>query len=193
MRRTMIIPSRVLLLTLVAASTAARSSDAQEFKSAVWGGAGGSSSYNLDCGSSGVMTGVYGKTGTWIDQLGITCRTVKSDGTLGDTYTRGPVGGAGGTSLTRGCPAGWVIGRVESYSGSYINRVSLWCFAWSASSRRLDYAVPKYIGVLGGIAMPGTAFNEAVTCPAEKLAKAFRGKSGSYIDSLQFVCDNWDK
>lgn len=181
--------SGVVLALLLSGGTLA----AQEYKGAMWGGTGGTSSYNLDCGSSGVMTGVFGKTGAWIDQLGITCQTVKSDGTLGNTYTRGPVGGAGGTSSTRSCPAGWVVGRVATNSGSYINSLALYCYAWSAGNRRLDYAVPKYVGGLGGFPIPGVAYNEAVTCPAEKVGKAFRGKSGSYIDSLQFVCDAYNQ
>jgi hypothetical protein len=79
--------SLALALPLLAWGTVAQ---AQEYKGPIWGGSGGTWSYNLDCASTGVMIGVYGKTGAWIDQIGIICHKVNSDGTLGDKYTVDP-------------------------------------------------------------------------------------------------------
>lgn len=166
---------------------------AAEFKGPVWGGSGGNHSYNLDCGSGGVMVGVSGKAGSWIDQLVVTCRSVAANGSLGSTYTRGPVGGTGGTGKSVICASGYVVGKMASSSGSYMNELSPMCYPWNASTRRPDYAMPKYPGVFGGwLFTLGINHNEPVMCPAEKVGKALRGKYGGYIDSLQFVCDQYN-
>jgi hypothetical protein len=168
---------------------------AQEFKGPLWGGSGGSSSYNLDCGSTGVMVGLYGKVGLWIDQIGVVCRKVNPDGTLGSTYTRGPVGGSGGSGDRADCPSGSVITVMGSWSGSFMDQVGVECYGWSPGSRRAGggYTGAASLGKVGTIHLPGLTFNQKVNCPAEKVGKAVRGKSGGYIDSLQFVCDDYNK
>jgi hypothetical protein len=164
---------------------------AQEFKSPIWGGSGGTSSYNLDCGSSGVMVGIYGKTGLWIDQLGIICRAVKADGTLGSSFTRGPSGGSGGTSGTAQCESGKVVGHFYVHAGSYINMASVGCYPWLPNTRRPDYSKNYYGQAIGST---NYLLSEASTrCPVEKVGKALRGKYGIYIDSLQFVCDAYNQ
>lgn len=161
---------------------------AQEFKSPIWGGSGGTSSYNLDCGSSGVMVGFYGKTGMWVDQIGVTCQVVNSDGTLGATYTRGPVGGSGGTTASARCTSGMVVGQLLGIGGSYINSVYFQCAIWMPGTRRLNWS-----GTIQSKALGTEVGTGSVRCPPEKVGKAIRGKSGGYIDSLQFVCDDYNK
>jgi hypothetical protein len=39
----------------------------------------------------------------------------------------------------------------------------------------------------------GALTNPAVACPAGKVGKAIRGRRGSYIDSLRYVCDDYNK
>lgn len=187
----------VLVLGLLLSGTLPAT--AQEFKGPLWGGGGGASSYNLDCGSSGVMVGIYGKAGNWIDQIGITCQTVNADGTLGSTYTRGPKGGAGGTGATSRCASGKVVGALFSASGTFINQVILSCYPWSSTTRRPDFhgdaqsATAFAIGRATGVLPFTTHRNAVVHCPDEKVGKALRGRYGTYIDSLQFVCDDYDK
>jgi hypothetical protein len=176
--------------------TGLRAAHAQEFKGPLWGGSGGTSTYNLDCGSTGVMVGLYGKAGMWIDQIGITCQTVNADGALGSTYTRGPVGGPGGTGANIRCNAGWAVRWMSTATGTYVDAIGLVCGPWSPSTRRIEgnyqftsgLGTPGYLGILTGIKN-----NPYVQCPTEKVGKAVRGKYGSYIDSLQFVCDDYNK
>jgi hypothetical protein len=182
-----------LALLLLAWSTVAQ---AQEYKGPIWGGSGGTS-YNLDCGSTGIMVGLYGKTGQWIDQLGITCQKVNPDGTLGTDYTRGPVGGTGGAGKTVRCPGGSAIRSMFSFTGSFVDFVDAGCCVWSVTSRRIEEAAGMCIGIkLGEIGVLGSAtlmLNDNVFCPIDKVAKALRGKYGWYINSLQFVCDDYNK
>jgi len=163
----------------------------QEFKGPIWGGSGGTSSYNLDCGSTGIITGIYGKSGFWIDQVGIICRTVNADGNLGSTYTKGPAGGSGGTASTVQCPSGRILGGLRGAAGSYMEQLDLGCFPWSASTKRADYTVSWQMTRFGNLM--AVQLLTKVQCPDEKVGKALRGKSGSYIDSMQFVCDAYNK
>lgn len=170
---------------------------AEEYKGPIWGGGGGSFSYNLDCGSTGVLVGLYGKTGQWIDQLGITCQKVNANGTLGEEYTRGPIGGTGGAGKTSRCKAGSAISGMASSTGSFIDKLIAVCCTWSATTRRVDPDPRKCtgaeIGEYGVLGIFTLVRNALVTCPAGKVGKALRGKHGNYIDSLQFVCDEYNK
>jgi hypothetical protein len=189
MRYPILLPAGRLAMTLLFAGSAA--GNAQEFKSPLWGSSGGTTSYNLDCGSGGVMVGVYGKTGQWIDAIGVTCQRVNPDGTLGSSFTRGPSGGSGGTGSEARCAAGKVIAAMTAYTGSYVNAFVISCFSWSASTRRPVYE-PQPAFKWFGLGSAGTQ-NARFVCSVEKVGKALRGKYGWYIDSLQFVCDDFDK
>lgn len=176
--------------------TTARQLGAQEYKGPLWGGTGGTRSYNLDCGSTGVMVGLYGKDGTWVDQIAVRCRTVNSDGSLGSYYSKGPTGGSGGAGANAECPSGSVVGVMAATSGSFINDVSVQCYAWIASTRRFDHHQYKGIYGIGDPVSPvsfGAVSNAVVSCPEELVGKAIRGRSGSYVDSLQFVCDAYNR
>ena len=170
---------------------------AQEFKGPMWGGGGGTYSYNLDCGSTGVLVGLFGKTGQWIDQLGATCQKVNANGTLGSDFTRGPVGGTGGAGKNSRCKEGSVISAMSSSTGSFVDKVIARCCVWSAAIRRADEGPSKCTGVqIGEYGVFGIftlIWNAEVVCPADKVGKAVRGWHAYYIDSLQFVCDEYNK
>jgi hypothetical protein len=171
---------------------------AAEYSGPVWGGSGGTRSYNLDCGSSGVLVGVYGKTGSWIDQIGLTCRSVAANGTLGSEFTRGPVGGTGGSVKSVKCKSGEVVGGIESWSGSYVEKIRLQCDKWRPEYKRIDYLAPIDSFLFGGLGTTGIfgrtpEHNPMVRCPRDKVGKALRGKHGAYVDSMKFVCDAYNQ
>lgn len=185
-----------LLLALGLSLAEVTPGQAQEYKGPLWGGTGGTSAYNLDCGSSGVMVGLYGKSGNWVDQIAIRCRVVNSDGSLGNYYSKGPAGGSGGAGASADCPSGSVVGVMAAVSGSFINDVSIQCFVWLAATRRLDRKQYKGIYGIGDPVSPvslGAVSNAVVSCPDGLVGKAIRGKSGAYVDSMQFVCDAYNK
>jgi len=182
----------VITVVMALPVTGIRATQAQEFKGPIWGSGGGTTSYDLDCGSTGVLVGVYGKKGQWIDQIGLICQRLNADGSLGSSYTRGPVGGSGGDGGQGRCEQGKAVGGMFAWSGNYINIVLVDCYPWSASSHRPNYGGAKTVGYFGAtVATPSQ--NTTVTCPTEKVGKAIRGKYGWYIDSLQFVCDDYNK
>ena len=173
----------------------------EEFSSDNFGGNGGTRNYNLDCGPSGIMTGAMSKSSQFLDQLMVICRNVNpSTGVLGEEYTRGPVGGMGGSrDKIERCRNGRVVTRIEAQHGSFINGMVLGCETW-LEDRRQPLQTP---GRIEDALRLGSICNEAMfgancrfpkfRCPGSRVTKALRGKYGIYIDSIRFVCDDWDK
>jgi hypothetical protein len=185
---------RVLACVVLCSGLVSSPAHAQELRSPIWGGSGGNKNYQLSCGKGAVMTGMTAKFGSWIDQIGVVCRKVNENGTLGDEFTRGPVGGQGGSSSTiRRCDPGEVIGGAYGGSGWYIDYIGARCYPWDARSRRLDArdTTPKYFRI-GNSPLLGPGSWNWFTC-GTKPAKGLRGKHGSYVDSLQFFCNDWNQ
>jgi hypothetical protein len=175
---------------------------AAEYSTPMFGGGGGNQSYNLDCGPGSVIVGVISKTGMFVDAIGIICQRVNQNGSLGEEFTRGPVGGTGGVPRTGRCKQGNVVQGIIVRAGQVIDDGSFLCSPWipaqkqpvfSASGRCLgDRCTTGFKGGdphSGGGGTQGDSF----FCPSGKAGQAIRGRHGIYIDSLRFVCDDWNK
>ena len=175
---------------------------AAEWSTPTFGGSGGTRSYNLDCGRGGVMVGLMSKSGSWMDEIGVICRKVHSGtGRLGEEFTRGPKGGAGGVPKISKCRSGGVIGSViDAQWGNFLNHLVLGCYNWDASRKRpgskqivaptIKIQILVKAGSKCGLLCK---FSGRLVCPRGKAGKALRGKYGGYIDSTRFVCDAWDR
>ena len=169
-----------------------------EFSTPLFGGGGGTKSYNLDCGNNSVLVGVIYKAGMWLDAVGIICQQVNSQtGALGNEFTRGPVGGIGGLAKTKRCNQGNVVQGILVRSGSFIESGTFLCSRWIPSQKKPVFSTSgncegdrctTYFGSDYGVPNSGKFL-----CPDGKVGKAIRGRHGIYIDSLRFVCDFWDK
>ncbi|MDH5776254.1 MAG: hypothetical protein OEZ57_15220 [Nitrospirota bacterium] len=175
---------------------------AAEWSTPTFGGSGGTRSYNLDCGRESVMVGLMYKSGSWLDEIGVICRKVNDrTGSLGEEFTKGPVGGVGGSPRISKCVPGGVIGSLlDAQWGNFLNHVVLGCYEWDASRKRpgrIQKVAPSInIQVLvkaGSKCGLLCNFSGRFVCPSGKAAKALRGKYGGYIDSTRFVCDAWDQ
>lgn len=177
----------------------------REWSSLLYGGGGGNQNFNLDCGTSGVMVGAFGQTDAWITRLGITCQRVNSlTGALGADFSRGPVGGFGGRDANPArCPANHVIvGHAGIPHGSYIHHIQFVCGRWNARAKRVreedmnfsstDNSILRLFGAPHNF-LSGTIFNPPFRCSPGKVGKALRGRRGSSIDSVRFVCDDWNR
>jgi hypothetical protein len=176
----------------------------REWSSLLHGGGGGNRSLNLDCGSRGIMVGAFGKVGFWITQLGLICQSVNSrTGALGEDFTRGPVGGGGGQEKapTR-CPENHVAVGFRIATGSYVHHIQFLCGLWNAREKRVreedisfntsDNPILRLFGAPHNFGS-GDFRPAAFGCTPEKVGKALRGRHGSSIDSVRFVCDNWNR
>jgi LCCL domain len=97
-------------------------------------GGGGGDAHELECNGGDVAVGIHGRSGVYVDRLGLQCATRNSDGSPGATYNRGPYGGSGGGSFSQTCPSGQVVVGLYGRSGQYIDRVGLDCATVSSWS-----------------------------------------------------------
>ncbi len=143
------------------------------------------------------MVGFLGKKGLWLDSIGAICQRVNPDGQLGAEFTTRTVGGTGGEVRFRRCPPNRVAAGGGAQSGSFINGIGLGCVRWDAANKRgintdTDERITLNTSPEGAMSI-WNSFNSSFICPVPKVLKAFRGKYGMYIDSIRFVCDDWDK
>ena len=180
-----------------------RRPSAREWSSLLYGGGGGNRVLNLDCGSRGIMVGAFGKVGDWITQLGLICQSVNSrTGALGGDFTRGPVGGVGGREKAPArCPENHVAVGYRIATGSYVHHIRFLCGPWNAQEKRVreedisfnttDNPILRLFGAPHHFLSGNRP--AAFGCSPGKVGKALRGRHGSSIDSVRFVCDNWNK
>ena len=198
--------ARAKMQQIIALSKKKKKAQKTEYRTPRMGGTGGNRSYNLDCGKNAVLVGAIFKEGSWLDALGIICqRVIPHTGTLGDEFTRGPVGGSGGTAKERRCHDGDVIQSIQrARTGRFVDHIVFKCSQWEPSQKAPRFSRNfecddtgggcELIGGHGaGLMFIGAHFNGPFFCPKGKVGKAFRGRYGSYIDSVQFVCDFWNK
>ena len=193
------IRSRGLSLLTIQRLRTLSSTPNTEFSTPLFGGSGGTRSYNLDCGSGAVLVGAIYKAGSWLDALGIICQRVNSrTGALEGEFTRGPVGGTGGTARTKRCNQGNMITNLRAYSGRFVDGLLVSCGRWVPSRKAANTASGNCSEAADQCMVVGTRSmfsktSDVFKCPSGLVGKAFRGKYGSYVDSARFVCDYWNK
>ncbi len=153
----------------------------------VYGGSGGIA-FTRSCGAGKVLTGLTYRTGLWVDGVGLLCRPVNADGTLGSETTVGTLaGGGGGTSGSGSCPSGQVVWQVYIYYQSFVNGIDVRCSGWDAGARKMTgYAGfgPSFGKRGSGQPVQGEQC-EAPTQPAHGI----RGRAAAYVDAIGFICD----
>ena len=144
-------------------------------------GGGGGNSFSLDCGDAGVLVGVSGRSGQWLDRLQARCTKISTQGNwVGDVFTTESAGGTSGTSFTRNCPVNTVVKGISGRFGWYVHRLSLRCepLGSSGSTSTINAA---------GSQSGDQSFN-LESCANGRPARGFHGKAGGYIDSAGLIC-----
>ncbi len=181
--------------TLAEAQRASAPAIRTEWSTLLFGGGGGNRNFNLDCGSGGVMIGAAGRWGSWLDELKVICRRLHPFVfSLGSEFTRGPTATGGGRSRPAvRCPSGQVVAGMKAIRyGSFVHNMTFICKRWIPRDQRaLGTGKERTLGPVAQAL--GTKTSQAYPCPRDKVGKALRGKSGAYIDSLRFICDQWNK
>jgi hypothetical protein len=88
------------------------------------------------CAGSSVVTGIYGRSGSVVDALGVHCATIDVVGSAPNSYTisldnpttLGPWGGAGGSPYDNPCPPGYVVGAWGGSAGIEIDSIQITCY-----------------------------------------------------------------
>jgi hypothetical protein len=145
------------------------------------GGGGGGPGW-LGCPSGYVAVGIYGRSGAYIDKLGLTCSRLDANGSLGPISDIGAYGGEGGGPFRRICPAGQAIVGFHGGSGAYVDRLGLYCSDvpnWM-NSGAVQYTTAATGGEGGG--------PFADLCPHRYVVQQLNVRSGIYLDQIEPLC-----
>lgn len=147
------------------------------------GGAGGSP-FQLACESGEVLAGVYGRSGTLVNQVGLRCIRIDENGAwIGTPTDRGASGTATGTAFTKTCPTNFAISGFRGRAGQFVDQLDFQCRALTATGK-VTGAV-QYLGAVGGTG--GTA-QGPFSCSTDNPGYAMYGRSGSSIDNFGILC-----
>jgi hypothetical protein len=162
---------------------------ADEHDTRAYGGPGGGP-FSLDCGRHAVLVGLNAVSGQYLDRLGVLCARFKSDGTLGETFTRGPTGGTGGTLRNSAqCPGQQAVSYFTIDYGLFVHRISIGCNSVAADGRLAGTDHNYQYGAVGAPhAWDLTAQVADETCPADKPGRGLAGRSAQYVDAVWFIC-----
>lgn len=152
------------------------------------GGSGGSG-FTRSCGSGKVLTGLFGREGMWVDAIGVLCRPVSSNGTLGTQSTVGSAaGGGGGTSASVSCASGTVVSEIFIRAGSLVNSVSITCRHWDASTRKFGGPLPDNNPGIGRMLTGGSDYRHKCELATQPV-NGIRGRAAASVDALGAICD----
>lgn len=182
------------IVAAVLLSGVARSFSAQQAvaslpaqRSPVFGGAGGVS-FSLSCGAGNVLTGLRARADAFVFALGITCRAVLSDGTLGPENVVGEMaGGTSGAPVAAGCGAGQVLSGAEVRAVTYVQSIALHCSAWDSAKRRVSSRETQMIQI--GQPAAGTAQHRTRCEFDAQPMNGIWGRAQSLVDAVGFICD----
>lgn len=145
------------------------------------GGWGGSPTV-LGCASGYVIVGIYGKSGMFIDRLGLVCGLLNADGHLSNQYSTGSVGGTGGFDFMAMCPSGQIAVGLRGRAAGYVDQLGLLCS--SAANWVNKGPVQSLTTVAGGSG--GTSFYDP--CPASYALTQLYLRAAGYIDQEYGLC-----
>ena len=91
-----------------------------------FGGSGGAYCGHFECyGGSEWLVGVYGRSGSWIDQLGFVCADPNNPSVK---YDLPACGGSGGSPFRSLCPDGYTIGQIGFLVSNVVYGLSVYCW-----------------------------------------------------------------
>jgi hypothetical protein len=178
--------------TMLAIATAAlalapiRATDLPTQLLPVYGGSGGTA-FSRNCGDNRVLTGLRFRSGAVIDAVGLLCRPLNADGSLGSETTVGTLaGGGGGTSGVVRCVNNTVVRAAYVAFGSVVDGLKLQCYPWDKTTRAVTGSLQSQL-IVGDLSAPNYEF-EACTAKAQP-AVGIRGRAGFVVDAIGFTCD----
>ncbi len=145
------------------------------------GGSGGSAG-TVSCGSGYVAVGLIGRSGPYVDRLGLACAALSTDGSLGTAYDFGTLGGNGGTYFADLCPSGQMLVGIKGRSYSWHDQISGECAnvkTWATAG-----TIGSTLPARGGTG--GVAYTER--CPTGSSVGLLNLRAATYVDYVQARC-----
>jgi hypothetical protein len=161
-----------------------RAVDLPEQRLPIWGGSGGTA-FSRSCGSGRVLTGLRYRKGLYLDAVGLLCRPVNADGSLGSETTVGLLaGGGGGSPGVTSCANGYVVGAATISYGDLVVGLRIHCYTWVKGTRSMGTFF-TIVGISGSGSSSAVEKCEAVSQPVV----AMRGRAGLVVDAVGFTCN----
>lgn len=139
--------------------------------------------YDITCGSGNVAVGIHGRSGSWLNSIGLICAPLSTDGSLGATFKTVLVGGDGGAPGEVTCPAGQVmVGSERWEDASVVYKLDLRCQTveqWE-STGTVATIVPG-LGAADGA-------QQASLCSQGYVYYQITGQAGQYISTINQWC-----
>ena len=173
------------------------------------GGPGGAP-FHLDCGESGLLIGITGRSGVVIDQIGGLCVKIDpiSGVWVGGAYETPHYGGSGGQPFNKRCPVGqslWGLeGSVNNFDGTpVVGSIDIKCIDIGVSvdrvgatiegTRLIDYygdPDPLKVSVLQDYCdLPRVGTNvQREPRVWNPIGTALEGRAGLFVDRIHIVC-----
>jgi hypothetical protein len=146
------------------------------------GGFGGGA-YTLKCPKGRLAVGIYGRSGAYIDRLGLSCARLYKNGNLGPSDDIGAYGGNGGGAFRIQCPKNQAIVGIYGGAGDYLDRIGLYCADvedWYEDDER-----GHTTSTTGG----GGGYSFSDECPRRYMVSQFNVRTGIYVDQVEPVCE----
>jgi hypothetical protein len=194
----------VIFVAAIVSSAVVTVADLPMEKLAQAGHAKGGTSFTISCPSGSVLTGIRLRKTSIINAIGIKCRVVGADGSLGaESNVTTFAGGEGGTGSSASCPRGSVVtgsaGGVATPDGLF--GFAFECRQWNAAMRRWSgpavaaLGIPSASGVLP-MALPSpnlatlTGFSTYRACGHEpQPGHGIAGRSSAFVNAVGLICD----
>lgn len=167
-------------------------------------GGNGGSPFRVDCGESGVLVGLIGRSGEVIDRVGgLWVKVEPFFGTmLGGVYETPGHGGPGGGTLRKKCPARKVVvgitGTTRAFGGAtVVSSLNLVCMDIALRGTDIPPQIMAMESTAGGNWDPRTAKEDVDLCPTytvsdgrrwTRIGLALEGSTGNFVARVKVVC-----
>jgi hypothetical protein len=162
-----------------------------------WGGPGGSPFHEV-CPPGQYIVGARWRSGSWLDQISITCAPVDATGLTGTQWHGSTFGGGGGDPDEKSCPPGSIIragmpGKYPKNDYNYARFIDVSCYRTTSSYAPTSSGGAFTAGFRLGSnwpAFPGeSVFGDVPNyCPTGEAVIGIQGRAGLYVDAVALIC-----
>ena len=155
----------------------------------IFGGNGGNG-FTRSCGTGKVLTGLMVRAGLLVDAVGVLCRPINADGSLGPESQVGSLAGGGSATIAaKRCESGKVAYGANINYGSFVNRIFVHCTPWDKSQRKWVKS-SEFSGFTTNTPTLQSPTTEQEMCElGTQPVNGIRGRASALVDAIGFICD----
>jgi hypothetical protein len=145
-------------------------------------GGGGDASFSDTCPNGEYLVGLRVRSGLWLDQMAISCRTLTGD--LGGPYYGPKRGGGGGGPSEGHCPGGYVIHNMNFTLTAGNRQVINFTFRCQSTTDKSKTSILQ----IGSAATNNNPYPPGQSCPAVEAATGMNGRYGKHVNAVGLIC-----